>query len=548
MRTLCTAICIAWAAASGYSATFYVSTTGNDGNPGTIQQPWRTIQYAIDHVTAGDTILVHDGEYNESIYFNVSGNASDGPIVLKNYPGEKPVIDGTGAGSNNGPTFEGISYVVMEGFELRDFPSQVLTIFNSSHHLTFNNLDIHDFGYGVTCYGYGCHHIEFNHVECHHFAGTFDTYAFDVSYDTLSNDPHHDFTFNYCSAHSDLNPTENVDGFATGHWSMNSIMYNFTYNNCVVYDVFDGWDVSARNTLINNCIGYNCYNGVWKLWSDQITMKNCIGYFIPTTAHPSTNGIAELDPGWPQGSYRKTVTIQNCTFYGGDHGIHVYMSGLDTLVLRNSIVANSAMVTIYFEDPLVLNPSYRGDYNILHSVDTNRIVAVAGLNDYTLTSWQSFSGSDIHSKLPGDLSTVFTDTATYNLHLKNGSPAVDAGSPIGAPDYDFEGYPRPYGAGFDIGAYEHNPMSATNGTVNDRATVKLLPNPATSHTLLVLPDKGDFLVTLLDATGRTMQTKVIRNADLTHINVQSCRSGNYLVVVRSLDGKAGYAAHLVVDR
>lgn len=544
-RILCT-LMFCLLSALLHSGTYYVSPTGNDGNAGNLQQPWKTIQYAIDHVSAGDTILVRSGIYVEAIYFNVSGNATDGPVVLKNYPGEKPVIEGSGAGSDYGPTFEGVSYIVLEGFEIRGWAGQVVTIMNNAHHLTFSNLDLHDFGYGVTCYGYGCHHIEFNNVECHHFAGTYDSYAFDVSYDTLTNDPHHDFIFNHCSAHSDMNPTENVDGFATGHWSVSSIMYNFTYNNCVVYDVFDGWDVSAKNTKINNCLGYNCYNGVWKLWSDQTELVNCIGYFRPTPAHPSCNGIAELDPGWPYGSYKKTVTIQNCTFYGGDHGIHVYLSGLDTLVLRNTIVANSAMVALYFEDPAVNEPSYRGDYNLLHSVDTNRIVSVAGTTDYTLGAWQAFSGRDAHSIMPANLDAVFTDTAAYNLHLKAGSPAVDAGASIGAPALDFEGYPRPFGNAVDIGAYELNPFSAVNQVVTESHALNLVPNPATCYTILAMPKRGDYLVSVVDFTGSILMTREISGSDLTHLDLSGLNPGTYVVVVRSLDRAEAWSAKLLV--
>src|SRR5262249_52040729 len=38
--------------------------------------------------------------------------------------------------------------------------------------------------------------------------------------------------------------------------------------------------------------------------------------------------------------------------------------------------------------------------------------------------------------------------------LLPGSPAIDAGTPTGAPSFDQRGLPRPSGAGFDIGAFE----------------------------------------------------------------------------------------------
>ncbi|MBT8061265.1 MAG: hypothetical protein KJO85_01190, partial [Gammaproteobacteria bacterium] len=38
---------------SAFGATFYVSTSGLDSNPGTAAQPWRTVQYAVDSVAPG---------------------------------------------------------------------------------------------------------------------------------------------------------------------------------------------------------------------------------------------------------------------------------------------------------------------------------------------------------------------------------------------------------------------------------------------------------------------------------------------------------------
>lgn len=50
--------------------TFYVSTGGNNTNPGTSAQPFRTINHAVDQATAGDTIIVRVGVYNERIYLD----------------------------------------------------------------------------------------------------------------------------------------------------------------------------------------------------------------------------------------------------------------------------------------------------------------------------------------------------------------------------------------------------------------------------------------------------------------------------------------------
>ncbi|MBI5673452.1 MAG: hypothetical protein HZC50_09480, partial [Nitrospirae bacterium] len=49
------------------SATYYISPTGSDANPGTLAKPWLTFAYAIDpaRATCGDTLLLTNGTYGD---------------------------------------------------------------------------------------------------------------------------------------------------------------------------------------------------------------------------------------------------------------------------------------------------------------------------------------------------------------------------------------------------------------------------------------------------------------------------------------------------
>jgi uncharacterized membrane protein len=61
---------------------FYVSVSGNDSNPGTPSQPWRTMKKTTSALTAGQTACVMDGTYTEGeIAFRSSGLQS-APIRL----------------------------------------------------------------------------------------------------------------------------------------------------------------------------------------------------------------------------------------------------------------------------------------------------------------------------------------------------------------------------------------------------------------------------------------------------------------------------------
>ena len=46
------AVCLVLAAGAALRApAVYVSTTGDDANPGTKAKPWKTLQHAADHAT-----------------------------------------------------------------------------------------------------------------------------------------------------------------------------------------------------------------------------------------------------------------------------------------------------------------------------------------------------------------------------------------------------------------------------------------------------------------------------------------------------------------
>ena len=56
---------------SSPNLTYYVSTTGSDmTGTGSISNPWRHIQYAVNHVGNGDLIMIYPGTYEEHVQIN----------------------------------------------------------------------------------------------------------------------------------------------------------------------------------------------------------------------------------------------------------------------------------------------------------------------------------------------------------------------------------------------------------------------------------------------------------------------------------------------
>jgi len=75
------------------AVNYYVVVTGNDSNPGTETQPWRTISKAAATLSSGDSVYIRGGIYQERVTFAGSGTAT-APIKILAYPGETPIIDG----------------------------------------------------------------------------------------------------------------------------------------------------------------------------------------------------------------------------------------------------------------------------------------------------------------------------------------------------------------------------------------------------------------------------------------------------------------------
>jgi hypothetical protein len=73
----------------------YVATNGSNSNPGTITHPWHTIAYAVSAASgihAGDTLIVRNGNYPESVFPEVSGTSTQ-PIILRRLKGESVSLD-----------------------------------------------------------------------------------------------------------------------------------------------------------------------------------------------------------------------------------------------------------------------------------------------------------------------------------------------------------------------------------------------------------------------------------------------------------------------
>jgi hypothetical protein len=92
---------------------------------------------------------------------------------------------------------------------------------------------------------------------------------------------------------------------------------------------------------------------------------------------------------------------------------------------------------------------------VFNSLGHNLIGATNGSSGFTATGDLVGSAALLLDPLVGPLTN--NGGLTLTMALLPGSPAIDAGSPVGVPPTDQRGVTRPYGPAVDIGAYEYSP-------------------------------------------------------------------------------------------
>lgn len=426
--------------AQGSRMTYYVAKNGNDANPGTLESPWLTIQHAAETVKAGDTVYIRGGIYNENVHIPTSGNPG-AYIVFSAYPKERPIIDGKGVTDTQNGIIIDTSYLKLIGLEIRNWEETGILGENAAW-IEISDCEVHDVVYGIG-FGRGSHDFTLNRVVMHHF----DLFGFDTS--PAGGPDCYNVVLNDCVAHTGRDPEQNVDGFAIGHGNQ----HNFVFNNCTAYDVFDGFDIGAgaRNITLNRSSAHDCFNGGYKLWGDNIRLENCLAY---------NNDVSNVELDWD--GTAGTSTLQNCNFvHSGTYNIWVENSA-DSLHMYNSIVAGGENSGLTFEQRDVRN--YRGDYNIFHNSNPNRMVNIGYEDEFSLEQvrageWAASSGQDTHSLAVDSLQQLFVNPSSYDFRLLENSPAVNAGSDTDAPKVDYNGYSRQ--GKVDIGAFEKGSFPST---------------------------------------------------------------------------------------
>lgn len=76
-------------AAIGDGPNYFVSPDGDDAAAGSIDAPWKTIEYALTELEPDDTLLLRGGIYRENVRIALRD------VVIRGYPNEHAIIDGS---------------------------------------------------------------------------------------------------------------------------------------------------------------------------------------------------------------------------------------------------------------------------------------------------------------------------------------------------------------------------------------------------------------------------------------------------------------------
>jgi hypothetical protein len=135
---LCSCATLVPSRASAETLHVSVATGSDDEGEGTAEKPFASLGKAIERLRTGDTVVLRAGTYPRvRALITVQGRA-DAPVTIKAAPGEKVVLDGTGAAEREDDEQESKSLI-----------PAIIDIRNSKHVVIENLEVINSGGYGI---------------------------------------------------------------------------------------------------------------------------------------------------------------------------------------------------------------------------------------------------------------------------------------------------------------------------------------------------------------------------------------------------------------
>ncbi|MBZ0294258.1 MAG: right-handed parallel beta-helix repeat-containing protein [Anaerolineae bacterium] len=409
------------------SNTYYVARNGRDSNPGTEAKPFRSIRHGMQMLQPGDTLLVKKGTYAEELRNIPSGDSWSNPVTIRAYPGNRVTIKPP-KNSERVITFSGNQqYIIIDGFVLDarrvryeaikfggvDDPNQP-----SPHHIRIINNEIRNAGRTIKAKG-----------QYHYFtAGIFATG--NANYlEYIHNVIHHN----------------GVTDFDHGIYQRSSyglIEGNIIYSN-KGSGIKVGWDGNAVNNIVRNNIIYNNSTARGKL--GQKKQGRGIGVYAGSGTLVYNNviwgnhliGIDVTYGGHSARVFNNTVSSSRGWGIAVGYGVLGAQTSNNTIVRNNIVYQRANNAAIY-------------DFRGVNTLIENNLTY--GRN--TQIGKDGTSSAVIRNNLEG-INPNFMNAKGNDYRLRQGSPAIDVGAALSDVLTDMIGNARPYGSGYDLGAYEY---------------------------------------------------------------------------------------------
>ncbi|MFZ3167428.1 MAG: right-handed parallel beta-helix repeat-containing protein, partial [Candidatus Methanoperedens sp.] len=423
------------------SGAFYVATNGNDANPGTEAQPWRTIQKAASTLTAGQTVYVKAGTYNEQITVQNSGSAGK-YITFMSYPGQTATVDGTGnigmRNSRDGGLIQiwGKSYINVIGFKIinSEYAGLYVNTPGNDDNQKWSNI-----------------RFEGNTIQ--------DTWGSGIL--ALNNAP--SYTKNLVvTGNSIIRPEQGGDAMAHEDISFVGKIDGFEFSNNFLtggrtvggFTVKDG---PMNGKIFGNTITDSDFSGIYICGSPDFgtggSVSNIDIYnnkiYKMRNVGTDSSGINVATEN--TGSVRDIRIYNNLIYDNPGTAFRIASYGASTGSMQRVTFTSN---TLYNNG---VGNSNRGGISLEYEPATETVIRN---NIIYANNGFSIRNSDSDALIANNLETnpSFINPSAGNFHLNSGSSAIDKGSSVQfVSSLDFDGKSRPLGAGYDIGAFEYKP-------------------------------------------------------------------------------------------
>jgi hypothetical protein len=466
------------------TADFYVSPSGNDKNPGTLNLPYKTIQLALNKANPGSTIYIRGGAYKERLIWKNSGTGP-APITLSRFRDEKVYLDGARTGTNQSQNemirVEGKSHLRINGLLINNnYRNDAVGIYfnGAGDDITITNCKIYNIGWtnnanAIPNKGNNAHGILFKGSS--NIAYSNITIKSNELYKIISGFSEtltltgniNGFLIEGNSIHDNTNIGIDMAGFYpdTINQARNGKVLNNKVYRCIsklatsagIY-VDGGKDINIQgNQTYENGYGIEIGCEEPNCRADNINMRNNF-IFNNRAAGIAIGSVGE------NGMLRYANVTGNTlykNFSSGEYGGEVVLQKSDHLNMQNNII-NSRTKVMVVADRGYLSTNLIMNYNLYYSpFSQNEIIfnwdGIIPGKEYTgLADFKSSTGLDMHS-IYINPSFKSTSLPLPNLHLQSYSQAINAGNPnyvLQTNEFDIDGQARKQGVRIDIGADE----------------------------------------------------------------------------------------------